>query len=217
MFQNYIDNNLYEEGINVHVKGWNAYRYDEYGNMYQTVDFVSMQTDEEKTLQGYVGSAAMPHTGYIPIPGMSPAFVYLDKSYYIDNQIEQTINGIEHIIVGNDTIHEGDHIEATFTSRALIDTDLNLYYRIMINEANIIMNYIYDTETKEFSVFPNPADDYIMISVDQPTHYTISDIFGKTILNGVIPSDNQQINIENLPDGMYFVNINNQIVKIIKN
>jgi len=159
----------------------------------------------------------MPHTGYIPIPGMSPAFVYLDKSYYIDNQIEQTINGIEHIIVGNDTIHEGDHIEATFTSRALIDTDLNLYYRIMINEANIIMNYIYDTETKEFSVFPNPADDYIMISVDQPTHYTISDIFGKTILNGVIPSDNQQINIENLPDGMYFVNINNQIVKIIKN
>ena len=217
MFQNYIDNNLYEEGINVHVKGWNAYRYDEYGNMYQTVDFVSMQTDEEITLQGYVGSATMPHTGYIPIPGMSPAFVYLDKSYYIDNQIEQTINGIEHIIVGNDTIHEGDHIEATFTSRVLIDTDFNLYYRIMINEANIIMNSIYDTETKEFSVFPNPADDYIMISVDQPKDFTISDIFGKIVLTGTISSDNQQISIENLPDGMYFVNINNQIVKIIKN
>ncbi len=69
----------------------------------------------------------------------------------------------------------------------------------------------------EITVYPNPADDFIMISVKQPTHYTISDIFGKTILNGVIPSDNQQINIENLPDGMYFVNINNQIVKIIKN
>jgi hypothetical protein len=87
----------------------------------------------------------------------------------------------------------------------------------MINEANIIMNYIYDTETKEFSVFPNPADDYIMISVDQPKDFTISDIFGKIVLTGTISSENQQINIENLPDGMYFVNINNQIVKIIKN
>ncbi len=217
MFQNYIDNNLYEEGINVHVKGWNAYRYDEYGNMYQTVDFVSMQTDEEITLQGYVGSAAMPHTGYIPIPGMSPAFVYLDKSYYIDNQIEQTINGIEHIIVGNDTIHEGDHIEATFTSRVLIDTDLNLYYRIMINEANIIMNSIYDTETKEFSVFPNPADDYIMISVDQPKDFTISDIFGKIVLTGTISSDNQQIDISELSCGMYFIKIDDILVKLIIN
>ena len=79
------------------------------------------------------------------------------------------------------------------------------------------MNSIYDTETKEFSVFPNPADDYIMISVDQPKDFTISDIFGKIVLTGTISSDNQQISIENLPDGMYFVNINNQIVKIIKN
>lgn len=69
----------------------------------------------------------------------------------------------------------------------------------------------------KISVYPNPAYDFILINVKQPTHYTISDIFGKTILKGIISSDNQQINIENLPDGMYFVNINNQIVKIIKN
>ena len=33
----------------------------------------------------------------------------------------------------------------------------------------------------EITVYPNPADDFIMISVNQPMNYTISDIFGSVL------------------------------------
>lgn len=69
----------------------------------------------------------------------------------------------------------------------------------------------------KISVYPNPADDFIMISVKQPTHYTISDIFGKIILKGVILSDNQQIDISELSYGMYFIKIGTKLEKFIKN
>lgn len=74
-----------------------------------------------------------------------------------------------------------------------------------------------ENTAREFSVYPNPADDYIMISVDQPTDFTISDIFGKIVLTGTISSDNQQIDISNLSSGMYFIKIDDNLVKLIIN
>ena len=69
----------------------------------------------------------------------------------------------------------------------------------------------------KISVYPNPAYDFILINVKQPTHYTISDIFGKTILKGIISSDNQQIDISELSYGMYFIKIGSKLEKFIKN
>ena len=88
-----------------------------------------------------------------------------------------------------------------------------------------IYNDVAENEETGFEVYPNPAKDILIIKSDvlEMCHgaylqeYTITNITGQIMMRGTISSDNQQINIENLPDGMYFVNINNQIVKIIKN
>ena len=72
------------------------------------------------------------------------------------------------------------------------------------------------TSDKEITVYPNPADDFIIINVKQPTQFTISDIFGKIILKGIISYDNQQINISELSCGLYFIKIANDSIKIIK-
>ncbi len=69
----------------------------------------------------------------------------------------------------------------------------------------------------KISVYPNPAYDFILINVKQPTHYTISDIFGKTILKGIISSDNQQVDVSNLENGMYFIKVGEKSVRFIKN
>ena len=46
--------------------------------------------------------------------------------------------------------------------------------------------------------------------------YTITNICGQTVMNGLISSDNQQINLGNLENGMYFIKIGDETVKIIK-
>ena len=72
------------------------------------------------------------------------------------------------------------------------------------------------TSDSEITVYPNPAYDFITVNVRSATHYTISDIFGKTILTGIISSDNQQIDISELSCGLYFIKIANDSIKIIK-
>lgn len=72
------------------------------------------------------------------------------------------------------------------------------------------------TSDKEITVYPNPADDFIIVSVNQPTNYTISDIFGKIILRGVIKPDNQQIDISDISCGMYFIKTEDLLEKFIK-
>ena len=72
------------------------------------------------------------------------------------------------------------------------------------------------TSDKEITVYPNPANDFIIINVKQPTQFTISDIFGKIILKGIISYDNQQINISDISCGMYFIQIDNLLEKFIK-
>ena len=72
------------------------------------------------------------------------------------------------------------------------------------------------TSDSEITVYPNPAYDFITVNVRSATHYTISDIFGKTILTGIISSDNQQIDISELSCGLYFIKIGNDSIKIIK-
>ena len=72
------------------------------------------------------------------------------------------------------------------------------------------------TSDKEITVYPNPANDFIIINVKQPTQFTISDIFGKIILKGIISYDNQQINISDISCGMYFIKTEDLLEKFIK-
>ncbi|MBO7073926.1 MAG: leucine-rich repeat domain-containing protein [Bacteroidales bacterium] len=98
-------------------------------------------------------------------------------------------------------------------------------------EGDIDCDYIYDNhhlgveeqaDNNEFEVYPNPTNGIITIVGtwrSASTHgieYTITNICGQTVMNGLISSDNQQINLGNLENGMYFIKIGDETVKIIK-
>jgi hypothetical protein len=69
---------------------------------------------------------------------------------------------------------------------------------------------------KNVTIFPNPASTNVTIMSPAELigmDYTISDIFGRTILNGQIKSDNTVLELKNIDKGVYIICINNSIFK----
>ena len=129
----FINNDLFREGMHVDIKGIRHLRYDMPGEEVNVVELVEMDTDEETTLTGTIVDAPMPHTGYIPLPGVELAFMANGRRYYLEN--EQDYDGGQWILVGNDTVYTGQEITATFTTKMMLDFNQNFYYRINITAA----------------------------------------------------------------------------------
>lgn len=68
---------------------------------------------------------------------------------------------------------------------------------------------VIENELTELSIYPNPADDYIVVNCDKESEYQIVDNLGQTVKSGIIASDNQQVDITNLPNGVYLIKIDN--------
>ena len=57
-----------------------------------------------------------------------------------------------------------------------------------------------------FSFWPNPASDQVMLSIDGPATgaiYSIIDQPGRTILSGTIEADQMTIDLDRMPAGAY--------------
>ena len=69
-------------------------------------------------------------------------------------------------------------------------------------------------------VYPNPANGVLIVetrhgtSLPDPT-YRITNLMGQTLLTGNISAETQQIDISNLPVGMYFISVDGQTVKFV--
>ena len=69
-------------------------------------------------------------------------------------------------------------------------------------------------------VYPNPANNILFVETQnfaslQTETYRITNLMGQIVLSGNITAENQQINIANLAEGMYFISVNEQTVKFV--
>ena len=77
------------------------------------------------------------------------------------------------------------------------------------------------TSSGTFAVYPNPTigvlfvETRLIASLPDPT-YHITNLMGQTLLQGHITAEKQQIDIANLPSGMYFISVGEQILKFVK-
>ena len=80
------------------------------------------------------------------------------------------------------------------------------------------------TASGTFTVYPNPANGVLTVSVRLPqcdspttgqTEYQISNLMGQTLLQGRISAETQQIDISTLPAGMYFISVGKQTEKFV--
>lgn len=77
-----------------------------------------------------------------------------------------------------------------------------------------------ETASIAFHCYPNPAKDILVVETQGiPLHtapdYRITNLMGQTLLQGRIEDEIQQINIESLPAGMYFITLGKTTQKIV--
>lgn len=227
-------NTLYDKDL--HTKVTHEYVYSEDGIVY----WWDKQSQNYTTLYNFNANVGDQWTIHV---GTQSITLHVDDVNNVENNGETyrvlTVSDANDIFSG-DIICGIGHTTSFFPEKLLNNRDFDVdgircywhfgeellqFGEVDCDEIYNIYNDVAENEETGFEVYPNPAKDILIIKSDvlEMCHgaslqeYTITNITGQIMMRGTISSDNQQINIENLPDGMYFVNINNQIVKIIKN
>ena len=69
----------------------------------------------------------------------------------------------------------------------------------------------------EFVIYPNPSHSVLFVlSKNINSEYRITNLMGQTLLIGNITSENHQIDVSSLPEGMYFITIDSSTTKFLK-
>ena len=78
-----------------------------------------------------------------------------------------------------------------------------------------------EQEETSFAVYPNPTHNVLVVETQcfasQPiaTEYRITNVMGQTLMSGIITAEIQQIDVTNLPDGMYFITVGDATRKFV--
>ena len=76
------------------------------------------------------------------------------------------------------------------------------------------------TSSGTMTVYPNPTDGVLFVQTLRATSlhtqtYRITNLMGQTLLTGQITSERQQIDVSNLPEGMYFITFAGETRKFV--
>ena len=76
------------------------------------------------------------------------------------------------------------------------------------------------TKASDFTVYPNPSNNVLFVETRHGTSlpdqtYHITNIMGQTLLQGYITAEKQQIDINSLLAGMYFISVGEETVKFV--
>ena len=105
--------------------------------------------------------------------------------------------------------------------------DGNLIFKIGEEDCDAIYGELHGMEeigpstgSGTFTVYPNPANGVLFVRTLRATSlpdqtYRITNLMGQTLLQGHITGEIQQIDIANLPMGMYFISLGGQTVKFV--
>ena len=76
--------------------------------------------------------------------------------------------------------------------------------------------YVNENNEVAFVVYPNPAENYVMIESIKEAEVRIYSINGQMVSEHTVSEGVNTIDISSLNAGMYFMNVNNTMVKIVK-
>jgi len=93
-----------------------------------------------------------------------------------------------------------------------------LYFSSTTVNAVSLENIVSDKDYQVLSAYPNPTDNIIYIqnlpkNIEEITIYRMD---GLLVLHAQISSTNPSVSVSNLRSGLYFIKVNNQVLKFIK-
>ncbi|WP_310994102.1 poly(ethylene terephthalate) hydrolase family protein [Aequorivita marina] len=71
--------------------------------------------------------------------------------------------------------------------------------------------------TYDISIYPNPTRDFVQVNIHRPTQFKIYSTLGQLLSAGEITENNKQINLSQYPNGIYYLRLENETLKIVKN
>jgi hypothetical protein len=75
------------------------------------------------------------------------------------------------------------------------------------------------TGSGTLTVYPNPTHGILFVETrfiaSQPSAYCITNAMGQTLMTGQVTGETQQIDVSNLPQGMYFIAIDGVTQKFL--
>jgi len=115
------------------------------------------------------------------------------------------------------------------TNRAFIPTDNNSSYAVSIEKNGCIDTsdcisitglFDYDSKRETIKIYPNPSKGLFTIEfpfTNESKVYTVTDINGKVVREGVINKEKTQLDLSEFVSGIYLLRIEDSIVKLVLN
>ncbi|WP_339610886.1 T9SS type A sorting domain-containing protein [uncultured Planktosalinus sp.] len=66
-------------------------------------------------------------------------------------------------------------------------------------------------------VYPNPTKNSVNVNIQNPTQYTVYNTLGQKLFSGILHQNEKQIDFSNFNKGVYYVRMENETLKIIRN
>lgn len=67
------------------------------------------------------------------------------------------------------------------------------------------------------SVFPNPTKNLVTVNIQKPAHFKVYSTLGQLLHSGEITPNEKQIDFSNFSKGIYYVRLENETLKVIRN
>ncbi len=177
--------------------------------------------NEEITIEIPLSNRYMPRNKEITIaPELNPAGVFSISNDGINFGTSTTLTADDFVL--NNSIwvkFTGTQTVGSIWRQGTIKisgTDLNdQIFGVSGRDGVDVATGLIDTNNKP-TITPTVSSGKYLVTVLEPTRYSVFDLSGKMIKNGNITT-NQFIDITGQNAGMYFIKINNEVIKVIKN
>ncbi|WP_415370805.1 T9SS type A sorting domain-containing protein [Patiriisocius sp. Uisw_047] len=187
--------------------------YDNLVNPLATRKYLSISNDNDPIIP-YSGGTSV--VGIDFLPAETATYNIALNQGYTGSQLTSGITMgnpqiTEYSYLSGDVVHiKGDAAHDTN------NTQLDYIKGYFLDCADVLN--IDDYALDQIKVYPNPTNSNITVTgaSNQTIEYSIFNVFGQLVLSGSGTSDALQINLSELDTQMYFLKINNKVIKIIK-
>jgi poly(3-hydroxybutyrate) depolymerase len=188
--------------------------YDNLVNPLATRKYLSISNDNDPIIP-YSGGTSV--VGIDFLPAETAAYTIALNQGYTGSQLTSGITMgnpqiTEYSYLSGDVVHlKGDAAHDVNT------TQLDYLKDYFLDCADVLTIADYNLDT--INVYPNPTNSKITVTgaSNQTIEYSIFNVFGQLVLSGSGTSDTLQIDLSELDSQVYFLKINNKVIKIIKN
>lgn len=94
--------------------------------------------------------------------------------------------------------------------------DLNDMWAFDLNRTVIIAGKDEMNESKGIQIYPNPANDKLQVRIETNSNYRITDLSGKTLMSGELSGLSNSLDVSALAQGFYFLEVESERVKFLK-